>query len=293
MNVGAAKLLNQYQQVRSMYAGPVEQLGVQRSEAVSCSHETRKQADTFSSESRGLELGQQSTRLLANIWAGGGLEAAQKLASDIAAEASGNALASLALSTRHGLSTALSGKEDDSFSSEGAVLLAGALGSDPARYADNLNAAIQRQFGTSESSWLQGEVTPDSLYALSDKLGERSEQAEQKAGSLQAQAKDEWKVVEDIQGQLNRRFASRADKKLFAEKKAAAKEFFAEFDAQDKANPGIGRELQSLAKENGEHYLSATGMLTSYRAQMTRHQGEVDNLDWHKLVGQLERTSFR
>ncbi|MBN9418474.1 hypothetical protein ABS71_17450 [bacterium SCN 62-11] len=293
MNVGAAKLLNQYQQVRSLYAGPVEQLGVQRSQAVSRSHQTREQADTFAGECRNLELGQESTRLLARIWAGGGLQAAQKLAAEIAAETSGNVLASMALSTRHGLATGLSGKEDDSFASEGAVLLAGAMGDDPAKYADNLNAAIGREFRSSQSSWLQGEVTPDSLYALSDKMAERSRQAEQDATRLHAQAKDEWKVVEGIQGQLNQRFASRIDSKLFAEKKAAAQEFFAEFDAQDKENPGIGRELQSLAKENGEHFLSASGMLTSYRAQMTRNHGEVDKLDWRKLVGQFEHTSFR
>ena len=291
MNAGAAKLLNQYQQVRSFYAGPVEQLGVQRSQAERRSHQTREQADTFAGESRNLELGQESARLLGRIWAGGGLQAAQKLAADIAAEASGNVLASMALTTRHGLAVSLTGQEGGNFATEGAVLLAGAMGDDPSKYADNLNAAIQREFRSSHS-WLQGEVTPDSLYELSDKMAERSQQAEQDASKLYAQAKDEWKVVDGIQGQLNERFSTRRDSRLFAEKKAVAQQFFAEFDAQDKENPGIGRELQGLAKENGEHFLSASGMLTSYRAQMTRNNGEVDKLDWRKLVGQFDRTSF-
>jgi len=292
MNVGAAKLLNQYQQVRSFYGGPVEKLGNERSKLERESHNTREQGDRFSSESRGLQLGQASTQILSRCWLEGRLPDLQKLASEVAAQASGNALASLALSTRSGLSSVLSGKEDEQgFAAEGAVILAGAMGNDPSKYAENLNQAIGREFG-GQAAWFQGEVTPQSVADASVAIGERARQADQEAGQLYTQAQEQWSLVDNVQQQLNERFSSRRDPALFAQKKAAAQEFFAEFEAQAQQNPEIARELQTLGKEQGERFLSASGMLTSYRAQLTRHEGDVEKLDWRKLVGQFEATSF-
>lgn len=289
----AARLLDQAKRIRSVYAGPVQQLANERSSLGRVSHDTREQASTLESRADALKMAQASTSMLAKMWSEGKLDQLQQVASEAAAQASANPFAAISLSIRQGLSNGLSGKRDEELDAmEGAIHLSGAMGKEPAQYATNLNQALTDNYYGIPGGWLQGEVTPQTLSNASQSMSKQAETDLAQAGQLYDQAAQQWKSVEDVQKKLDLAFASRRDPALFAQKKELAKAFFAELDAEAQQNPSIGKELQGLAKEAGQGWLQPGGMLTSYRAQLARNNGEANKVDWKKMVGQFESTSF-
>jgi hypothetical protein len=295
-NSKAASLLQKATKVRSFYADPVDDLGQKRGALSRTSHETREQADTFSSQADSLVQAQSSVKALAQIWSQGRLEELQELGTEVAAEMSSSPFAFLGLGTRQNLASALGGsKESEEMAVEGAVVLAGAMGSDPESYAQNLNVALDRNYyDLPDRNWVEGTPSPENLLQTAKSMDTEAKLAASKADTLYQQASDEWKAVDEVQGELDQRFDSRRDKGLRTKRIDAAKSFLADFEAEATENPEITKDLRALAKETQStaQRISFDGLLNSYRSQLRKNEGDVEKLNWGKLLRQFERTSF-
>ena len=292
----AANLLNQAAKVRSFYADPVEALGAERSRLGQVSHQTREQADSFSSQADSLGQAQASLKALTRVWSQGQLGQLQEIAAQVAAEASANPFASIALNTRQGLASVLGGKrnpEEDAL--EGAVVLAGAMGTEPAKYADNLNQALQQNYyGLPAQKWVEGEVTPTSLEGVTQTMASQAEVAKSQAEGLYQKASQEWGGVDGVQKQLNTLFATRRNPQSVAQRIEAAKTFVVNLHAEAQANPQITKEMRELNKElkTSASWIQSDSLLASYNSQLAKSGGDLNKVDWKKLLGQMERTSF-
>lgn len=285
------QLNSAFKQVRSHFAGPHQKLIDRRSECQNAHRETYERATELSMEADGLKSASGAVSILAQMMASGQLAELQQLAAEQTAAQAGNPFAFLGLHTREGLVEVLGGAQDQedalTWRVAGAAKVAGTLASD--KPIDNAVAQLARDYslkgplpqleGTTEehiSQWAQG------LESLADDTARRASLAQQ-------QASQSWDAVSNAQEAMDNHWKTRNSNK--GQRIADARAFMVELDQADKATPGILKELRNEAPPEIKPWLN-NGLLDSFRAQLKRTEGNLEAVDWNKVLGQLERTSL-
>lgn len=292
----AVELLGELGNLRDKFAAPHEALVRQRDVQGRQSHALYEKANQLDDYGNNLGMLQPAVSGLAKVVANGKLGELQAVAADSAQQASGNPFATFALSTLKGLNDFTKGGEAD-WTSAGIVRLAEGLGNDPAQHAAEFDRQLGRELfigdqarqETHPEPFLQGEFSAANLENLSNWM--TSEQAGVKtqleaAGAEQQKASEAYNATND---ELQAHWHGR--RQNMGERVELAKNFLAHLDQAEQANPSVLKEMLDNAPAELKAFFPRN-VLDSYRAQLKKADGDPSQINWNKLLGQLERTSL-
>lgn len=285
-----SSLLGKAAKVRSFYADPVEKLvGERRSLEKECV-EISDQANSLRVSAENVKGARDGIRVLSKLWAGGDLEELKKIGRSMVQSMAGDPLSGIALGTLQ----QLDGTDAQTKAIQTAAVLANVMGEEPANYAVNLNKGLQTlysEFPTGD--WFQGEVSPSTLRKTFQQMVKESTSLEARAQGTEQQVAMKREERNDVQSQLDSLFQNRRRNVHFEEKKAVAMAFYSDLKAVSDELPELSKEMRAVAKAEGENlWYNPKSMLSFYDQQMEKHDGNVDKLDWKRLVRQFEKTSI-
>lgn len=239
----------------------------------------------------GLKSASGAVSVLSKMMARGQLAELQHIAAEQTAAQAGNPLAFLGLRTREGLVNALGGPQSQEDQSAwqvwGAANIAGALASD--KPTENALAQLSRDYGlTGSLPGLQG-TSPEQVSNWSQQLQSLASETASQASLAQDQASRRWEAVSKAQEDLDAHWKTRHQNK--DQRLADARAFMLELHQAEQAQPALFRDLRQEAPAEIKPWLNK-GLLDSFRAQLKRTNGDVEAVDWNKVLGQLERTSL-
>jgi hypothetical protein len=280
-----------FSQVRSHFAAPHQKLIEQRDSCERDYREVYERANELGMQADGLKSACGAVSVLSKLMASGQLEQLQQIATEQAAAQAGNPFAFLGLRTREGLTQVFGGtqsQEDQlAWQVAGAANLADALAGE--KPTEKVMSQLSRDYALKGSlPSLQG-TSQEDIATWASQLQSLAQDTGSQATQTHQVAEQRWAAVSDTQTSLDTHWQSRHHNK--GQRIADAKAFMLELHQADLAQPGIISEVRNQAPAECKPWLNK-GLLDSFRAQLKRTNGDTEAVDWKKVLGQLERTSF-